>query len=128
MVRAGGCWRSCPSTMGGSCRLVLLSVACLTGATGCTSDSLLILSEWRLETAGASQPVLVELPRHLDDSLPPQPATVRLTKHVMLPEPLRGRSLTLAIPQLRGRAELLVGGISAPPMDADMSAGYRGND
>lgn len=82
------------------------------------------VAKWTAELPGR-EPLEVRLPVHLDGLLPKEPSEYVLRASVEVPEPMRGRPLTLAIPHMFARATLRVDGAEAVPLDASMLDGYR---
>lgn len=77
--------------------------------TGCFADvPTLPLDRWELEVA--HERAQVQLPTHLGHGLESRDAIYRLRTTVELPPTWRGHDLTLGIPLLPARVELLVDG------------------
>jgi serine/threonine-protein kinase len=107
--------------------LLVALLALLALLTGCANDPTVDLSDWQLTTPdGAVRPV--RIPVHIDRLLPRAEVTYVLRAHAVLPEAMRGRPLTFALPLLQAKSELDVDGEAMTPLDADMLRGYRGID
>jgi serine/threonine-protein kinase len=90
-------------------------------------DEGVAVTQWRLSVDGDARQVPVTLPAHLDHDLPEKHARYVLRARVDVPEAMRDRALTLAIPALWARCALDVDGAPMAALDADTDDGYRGN-
>jgi predicted Ser/Thr protein kinase len=93
--------------------LVLLALVAACFGGGCSGPEGQVLGRWTFHTRDRSHPI--EFPVHLNDQLPNQIETYRLTAEVTLDGALRGRDLDLAIPYLPAQIALKVDGKLVPP-------------
>jgi serine/threonine-protein kinase len=100
----------------------LLAVALV----ACGGEPALVLSSWELEAPGGHRETIT-LPAHVDRALPAASAKYALRATVALPEAMRGKPLTLAIPILYAPATLFANGRPAAPLDVGTDDEYRGN-
>ena len=101
--------------------LALLAAVWLVGcARGAPT---LELRRWTFQAGGA--PESIEIPVHLDDKLPRGTAEYTLRTKVALPEAMRGRPLTFAVPHLSSLARLSVDGVRATELDPSPIDAYR---
>jgi hypothetical protein len=96
-------------------RALLLALLAL--VVGCDDVQTLPLPTWTLHRDGADD-VAVTLPAHFDRHLPPGRVRYELRANVGLPESLRNKPLTLAIPYLEAPATLTVNGAVATPLES----------
>ncbi len=90
-------------------------------------DSVLELADWQL-VAPDGRVTDVHLPRHVDALLPAHECTYLLRTTVHVPDAMRGKDLTLALPLLHARTTLTAAGELMTPLDYAMTRGYRGVD
>lgn len=80
---------------------------------------------WSAQLPGRSDPLVVTLPTHLDRFLPRTPTEYVLRTTVDVPEDMRGRPLTLALPHAPAVATLRVDGAAAVPVEESPLDTYR---
>ncbi len=96
-------------------------------ACGCANDPVVELADW--DIVGPDGTVhAIHLPAHVAGLLPHAECVYRLHTRATIPESMRGRDLTLAIPLLHARNVLFVDSIAMTPLDPAMARGYRGTD
>lgn len=105
--------------------VLALGVASVACSGEPVEDARIPVRSWEADLPGAAAPVKVELPAHLDDRLPRTPSRYVLRTHVDLPDALRGKSLTLAVPHMPATATLRVDGNEATTVDANAFDVYR---
>ncbi len=105
-------------------RLVALFFV-LAALVGCSSEPTLVLTSWDLDTESVHG-VHLTLPAHLDRELGAKRAAFTLRTRVAIPDALRGKALTLAVPMLQGPCVLLANGRRMAPLDVGTTTGYRG--
>ncbi len=96
----------------------------LTALCGCDAGRVVVLSRWTLDAPLSGPGVPIELPNKLPAADLADAFVLRA--EVPLPDDLRGRTLTLAIPQVEGRTRLEVAGDEIVPLD-DPGSGWRGD-
>ena len=95
-------------------------------APACAPESVVYIDGWRLDVGDGSGENVLRLPTHLTAVLPDKPSRYWLRAEVILPEEMRHRTLTLAIPHLMARASLRVGKHEVPELGESLWEGYRG--
>jgi serine/threonine protein kinase len=97
------------------------------GTAGCAPDPAqrVPVRTWQAELPGRPAPLEVTLPVHLDDRLSASATEFVLRTTVDVPPDMRGRRLTLAIPHLPARADLIVDSAEAVPIDASTLDRHR---
>jgi serine/threonine protein kinase len=85
----------------------------------------LAVPRWSASLPGASEPLEVTMPVHLEARLPRAPVEYGLRARVDVPEAMRGRALTLTIPYMTARATLRADGAEALPIEASALDRYR---
>lgn len=98
---------------------LLLAAVC-----GCDPGRVVVVSRWTLDALDHGPGTTLELPTKLPGA--DRAGAFVLRAEVPLPDDLRGRTLTLAIPQVEGRTTLVVAGEPIVPLD-DPGAGWRGD-
>ena len=107
--------------------LALLLAAAALLACGCANDPVVELADWDLVAPDGAVHA-IHLPAHVGDLLPHRECVYRLRTRAVIPESMRGKDLTFAIPLLHARNVLLVDGVAMTPLDPAMVRGYRGID
>jgi hypothetical protein len=97
--------------------LALLVLLC-TLLCGCEDGRVLRLHQWTLDGRPVTLPIKADVPDRAEHFV--------LRTHVDLPEDLQGKTLTLAIPQIEAKTELVVDGVPVLPLDSPGS-GFRGD-
>jgi len=102
-----------------------LAIVCLVAIAalllGCDEDRSLYLHRWTLSPGD----VRVTLPAHIEDAMPEATTRFTLRAEVELPEDLRVRPLTFAVPRLLALAQLRVNGRPAAPLDTPLDEPVR---
>ncbi len=102
---------------------LLVALLLLLVLTGCGGERAVAIRDWRIEAA--AQPARsVSLPAKLE--VPLSIETFVLRADVPVGDELRGRTLTLVIPQVEARTTLLLFGRVLEPLD-DPGTGWRGD-
>lgn len=102
-----------------------LILLCGCSGGGREAEHVVRLPTWSARMPGRTEPLVVSLPAHLDGYLPKAPAEYVLRTAVDVPEDMRGRPLTLALPYTPAVATLRVDGAEAVPIDASPLDTYR---
>src|SRR2546429_9122935 len=90
-----------------------------TSAIGCASDRVLLVDRWRVQVEGAAAARDVVVPADLANDLPSHVSRYRLTAIVAVPDDMRNRTLTLAIPYLMAPVSLRLDGREVASLDQD---------
>lgn len=93
--------------------------------TACTQEEVVTLSDFELYVPGRDEAIDIQLPVHLDRELPRHETEYRLETRAKLPESMRGRVLTFAIPHLYARARLIVDGREMVELDPAPEHAHR---
>ncbi len=93
--------------------------------SACASERVISVSEFELSVPDTGIEMPIVIPRHLDELLPAHDSEYTLRAQVTLPEDLRGRTLTLAIPHLFARATLFVDGLEMVELDPEPASMHR---
>jgi hypothetical protein len=102
--------------------LLILAVLLVT-LGGCGGEPAIALREWKVDSAAGTTKAIT-LPAKID--LPVSVESFVLHTDVALDEQLRGRTLTLVIPQIEARTTLVMFGRVLEPLD-DPGHGWRGD-
>jgi tRNA A-37 threonylcarbamoyl transferase component Bud32 len=95
--------------------LLLLCGWSLVALLGCGGDGAIEIRSWTLTIAGSDEARHVTLPAHLD--VPARKTTYALRARVPLPDAMRGKDLTLAVPYLPARSQLTIDGAPMTNLD-----------
>jgi serine/threonine protein kinase len=105
---------------------VVIAALAITWLSGCArSPNAIELPSWTFVPPGRSEGEPITIPVHLDGRLPRAQSVYRIRTTVKLPDTLRGRPLTFAIPHLSALAELWVDGDRATELDPSLLDTYR---
>jgi hypothetical protein len=107
-------------------RLLVLVAGAVLLLAGCANDPVLAIPTWMLDAPGVSSSITI--PVHLGDRFSEfngRPTRYTLRAHVALTDDLRGRELTLAIPQLFAITTLQVDGHPLDALDTEDVDRYR---
>jgi serine/threonine-protein kinase len=117
---------SCAATPG---LVILLLTALVVACGGCApTEPNVQIDAWRLQREDDALEHAIRLPAHVAEYLPSSPSRYRLRATVTLPEHMRHRTLTLAIPYLMASVTLYAAGREALPLDEDVWGAYRGRE
>jgi hypothetical protein len=96
-------------------RGVQAALIVLVALAGCARDPYVAVADWTLRTPDGKSRA-IHAPQRLDGFLPKHPSVYFLEADVPLPEGMRGRRLTLALPDTHAFATLSVGGEEILPL------------
>jgi len=109
--------------------LLVLALTLVVACLGCGGtrepEQVVRIPTWSAQLPGRTEPLVVTLPAHLDGYLPRTPTEYVLRTVVEVPEDMRGRPLTLALPHTPAVATLRVDGAAAVPVEESPLDAYR---